>query len=266
MFKALPQNIRIEVDPARVVSFQRSLNNSPVALNGPMVHARAFIVGVYNDTRGTYSLYVSLKPTTQGSPGVLFSCEPREVQLANYRDAEQAALDLVEGHGFVMEGVDFKRLGASEIHKFMAAASIFPPTIHVSQVEQLQVVPVGDIPSEASGMYGTPQISAQTSWDSSSTFVGMPSAANIPQAKQAGAYRSGVNHQANVSSHRQNLYSAGASRSRPVQSQTAHGAPMPQAPQNLAPSAVESQQAHVSDLGVPPEEAIAMLGRLLAIF
>ncbi|MBH24805.1 MAG: hypothetical protein CMH57_10200 [Myxococcales bacterium] len=260
MFRALPQGTVIEADPARIVSFQRSLNSSPVALNGPMVQARAFIVGVFNDSRSTYSLYVSLRSIESGNLGyVLFSCDPREVSLANYRDAEQAALDLVEGHGFVMESVDFQSLPPVDVRRYMIEVPLQASAGAAPESTQ-PPVSFGESRGNAQSGYGErADGGARYMYANRSNMGAASSAHRVPAAaaSQSGdLYRPAASpsQTSGISPGRAPYATAsgGGRHSAAARPQTTPGAPL---------SGLNSLE-----LGIPPEEAIAILGRLLAIF
>ncbi|MEL6182107.1 MAG: hypothetical protein AAFS10_24310 [Myxococcota bacterium] len=276
MFRALPQGSIVEVDPSRVVSFQRSLNSSPVALNGPMVQARAFIVGVFNEGRSTYSLYVSLRSIEANSKGyVLFSCDPREVSLANYRDAEHAALDLVEGHGFVMEVVDFQSLSPTDVHRFMLevpmqlpAGSHQPATSEASQ----PAISFGERSNrsgfnERRGQSGFGERSNRSGFNERRGQSGFgeraDGGARYMYANRS-APSSSTNQRIHTTSQGGPLFRAGGPPSS-VSGPYGSGRQRQLARSNTTPGPPVSGYV-ASELGMPPEEAIAILGRLLAIF
>lgn len=224
MFRALPTGSVIEASPSRIVGLQRSMNTPAVALGGAgPVPSRAHVVGVYNKDGG-YTLFVVLTPSDARGMAV-FCSDPEHITLSNYRGMEQAALELVERHGFVMERVDIANLNPADRARVLRELPLGAPK------------PPGDLTQalagEAEGRRRAPEpVKIEDEPPVVLTTSGVhPSRASVERLRSMDILDSVPGMQA-----------TGASAS----GMAARGAG--------------------GDVGMPPEEAIAVLGRLLAIF
>jgi hypothetical protein len=230
MFRALPAGSVIEASPSRIVGLQRSMNTPAVALGGAgPVPSRAHVVGVYNKDGG-YTLYVVLTPSDARGMAV-FCSDPEHITLSNYRGMEQAALELVERHGFVMERVDVANLNPADRARVLRELPLGAPKPPGDLTQALADEAEGagsrrrsrEIevrPSDEEPLILLTTSGVQPSRGSVENLRSMDILDSVPGMQAAGASASGM-----------------AGRSGPG-----------------------------GDVGMPPEEAIAVLGRLLAIF
>ncbi len=228
MFRALPAGSVIEASPSRIVGLQRSMNTPAVALGGAgPVPSRAHVVGVYNKDGG-YTLYVVLTPSDARGMAV-FCSDPEHITLSNYRGMEQAALELVERHGFVMERVDVANLNPADRARVLRELPLGAPR------------PPGDLTQAlADEAEGTRRRSREIQVE--------PAAQEDPMILTT----SGLQQPARGSV--ENLRSMDILDSVPaVEARGASASGM-------------TARTEGGDVGMPPEEAIAVLGRLLAIF
>ncbi len=294
MFRAQPAGSAIEATPNRIVSLHRCLNSSPIALaGGPAIPSRAHVVGVYNDN-GTYTLYLVLTPVT-GAQGILFLCDPRQVPLANYRVVEREALELVEAQGFVMEPVELKALPPAEVQNVLRELPLAAPQVGAPT----GAFPRGGAPADAGGMArprtgSVPRAAAPAPQPAAPQGVANQSRSGLyalpPQQRPAFSSRPAQPAHAAPPPQQppaaQLRRSPTASFGRPPRTSAPAPTPTPQPtvhsgmhslPPGGRPAArhapgqnigtLPGVPGHTSDeLGMPPEEAIALLGRLLALF
>jgi len=297
MFRALPAGSQIEATPNRIVSLHRCLNSSPIALGGgPAVQSRANIVGVYNND-GSYTVYLVLAPVAGGA-GVLFCCDPRTVSLAEYRAVEREAVELVEGQGFVMEPVELKHISASEVDAALADLPIVRPDFSnasgnygrtdsgagLPQPQGLPRTRTGAYPpataaarssQSRSGLYALPGQGRQQTYSSRITSGATTPAvpAGVPRTPTASFGRPIVQSGPAPAPQRASTSSGGVARI-PTGNVSSLGrqpvAPPPAARHAQGPSYSTSPGSPagsaLDEIGLAPEETIALLGRLLALF
>ncbi len=211
MFQALPQGSRIEVVPNHIVGLHRSLNSPVIALGGGApVQCRAHILGAYN-AHGTYTLFVVLSPPGRSQP-LLFRSEPVSIPIAEYRNSELSALELVKRYGFVMERIDLSALSEGDRARLMRELPLAAPS------EEEVVLRLLDEPPRGAQKMASASPSPRTA--SSPISAGMDSDSPLDLAEA--------------------------------------GAPVP--------TVTVAARSGGADLGIAPEEAIAVLGRLLAGF
>lgn len=245
MFRVLSPGSMIDSTPNRIVSFIQSLNTSPVAFNGPPVQSRATVIGVYNP-QGTYTIYIAIQPIA-GGQGVLFCGDPRDIPLANYRKAEAAAMEMVESQGFIMERVDIQTMSPEDALHYLQTIPIATATTSAVQQRPMSGVyealpelrsSMGSDPGLGGGlgsggpMYSDPYSNSQLGRD-----FRIPGTPVAPGASGGGG----------AAPRRHGRFGSGP----PATFKTSPGMPV--------------SRSH-NELGVPAEEAIAVLGRLLAVF
>lgn len=228
MFRALPAGSVIEASPSRIVGLQRSMNTPAVALGGAgPVPSRAHVVGVYNKDGG-YTLYVVLTPSDARTMAV-FCSDPEHITLSNYRGMEQAALELVERHGFVMERVDVANLNPADRARVLRELPLGAPRAPGDLTQALA--------DEADGS-GRRRSREAVALPMDEEPLILLTSSGVTPARAPSV---------------ENLRSLDILDSMPGVTPSASASGM-------------SARVPSGDVGMPPEEAIAVLGRLLAIF
>jgi hypothetical protein len=265
MYRSLPTGSKIEATPAQIASLHVSLNSSPISVdNGPLLQARAYVVGVANpDT--SFTVYVVL--VSDGGPYSLFVSNPLKFLRDHYSPIEVEALDLVEGHGFVMDRVDVNdadevRDIASDLPFGAPLVESSPPQTFVPAVQRpatpapppppAYVDMVPPPPALTVDQYPAPPLTVDQ-YPAPPLTVEQYSPPPMPMGQQ---YPSPPRRPGGPTS---DPGSASAVRRMPSRSleptagnTTTHGTPI---------SALAG-----GELGMPPEEAIALLGRLMVLF
>ena len=147
MFQALPQGSLIEAAPNHIVGLHRSLNSPVVSLGGGNpIQCRSHILGVYN-AGGNYTLFVVLNPVGRSWP-LLFRSDPVGIPIADYRNQELAALELVQRHGFVMERIELSSLNPDDRDRLMRELPLSTPPAPEDEMVPLRLAE--EIVAEAS--------------------------------------------------------------------------------------------------------------------
>lgn len=271
MFQALSAESVIPAQAQHVVGLHRSLNTPTLLIAGgepsPCVST---IVGVANPD-GTYSLYVALKPVAR-TQSLLFRSSPSSIPVTQYRSVEQAALVLVERYGFQMERVELGQLSLQARLEHMRGLPLSPAPLTMASESSL---PARPSPSPVHSTAHMPAVFHSTSERVASPRRSSPSeSSGVGAAEEASSLaRSGQSPA---------TWGAGmleASAQGPEGVSASHGvsasplsSPSQAAVRPLAPTAMLPR---VSSVGgderggaslVTPEEAISVLGRLLASF
>lgn len=272
MFQALSAESVIPAQAQHIVGLHRSLNTPTLLITGgeasPCV---SYIVGVANPD-GTYALYVTLKPVDRPQ-SLLFRSSPSSIPVAQYRSVEQAALVLVERYGFQMERVELGQLSlqARLQHLQDLPLSSSPPLMSASgsslptRASSPQLHSTAHIPAVFHSTSERLASSSRTTHSASSRASAADPSSPLARSRQDPATWGAGMLEASVEGV-MGVPASGSVLAAPPSSQ-GRAAVKPLAPTAMLPR-VSSAGAEVRGGAsvVTPEEAISVLGRLLASF
>ncbi|MFH1810940.1 MAG: hypothetical protein ABIJ09_19520 [Pseudomonadota bacterium] len=113
MFVPAPELRRVAAPAERLVAVIESINAPNVVIPGSDAEpTQAMIVGVRNPD-ASFSVLIYLFQTQSLHPAIYVG-EPRSVPLAQYPEVEAEAIQFVESMGFMIDNVNFRRLGPAQ--------------------------------------------------------------------------------------------------------------------------------------------------------
>lgn len=124
MFVPAPELKRVATPKERVVAIIESINANNVAIPGTDTEpTQAYIVGVRNPDN-SFSVLIYLHQIVSNRPAI-YVCEPRSIPLTNYPEVEANAIEFVESMGFMVDNVNFRRLGPQQQEKVLERVPAF---------------------------------------------------------------------------------------------------------------------------------------------